>query len=287
MAGLQAPEPGTPAVPAERIGVYAAVGTSGLDCVEFFAACSAAWRTDGARDYGMVGGRPLRLIDPHFALRTLANGPAAFVAMQAGARGPSMVYTQSACAAVSALQCAIDDLALERCDVAIVVACDSLLAPTSVIVRERAGILDGQPAPVLSEGAAAVVLERDARATVRPRGGIACAEIFRPEQGAPVDSPAWREVVALFERGTVPPRTWGTAADGADALLASAFSALSLAPAAREQTKALGDLGAASALAWTVLALAAQDPRPSVIVTVEPTGQAGVIATTPAAVSEK
>ena len=109
----------------DRVGVYVAVGTSALECDEFLPACAAAWTGARPGHYGELGGRPLRLIDPHFALRTLANGPAAFVSMELGLRGPSVAFVQSSCAAVLALQAACDDLALRRADTAIVVACDS------------------------------------------------------------------------------------------------------------------------------------------------------------------
>jgi 3-oxoacyl-[acyl-carrier-protein] synthase II len=268
------------AVP-ERIGVYVAVGTSGLDCDEFLAACSAAWPGDEPGTYDSLGGRPLRLIDPHFAVRTLANGPAAFVAMQAGARGPSMVFVQSACAGVNALQAAVDDLDTGRCDVAIVAACDSLLAPTPVLVRERSGVLDRTPSSVLSEGAAALVLERPGNDATHAHGVVIGTEVVGLCDGVDVVSSQWASMLDVLHGGEERPRVWCAAVDGATEVLDEGVRTLSLHDAAPTTVRDLGDLGAATALAWTALAIGQPHPGPTVIVVAEPSRQVGAVVVGP------
>ncbi|MGE3841010.1 MAG: beta-ketoacyl synthase N-terminal-like domain-containing protein, partial [Vicinamibacterales bacterium] len=61
----------------DRIALYTATGQTGLDEEEFYPALSAAWAGQVDCDYGRVGGRAARLVDPHFSLRTLSNGPLA------------------------------------------------------------------------------------------------------------------------------------------------------------------------------------------------------------------
>ena len=174
-AGLMSPAGGTPAVAAERIGVYAAVGTSGLDCVEFLAACSAAWLTATARaTTALVGGRPLRLIDPHFAATDVGQRPRG-LRRDAGrcARAVHGVRAVGVRGGQRAAVRAVDDLALGRCDVAIVVACDSLLAPTPVIgPRTRRACWTAPPRRTVGGGGRAGA--RAPEATRRaPAGSIA------------------------------------------------------------------------------------------------------------------
>ena len=277
-AGLRATPAGGPGVPPDRIGVYAASGTSGLECDEFFPAMSAAWPGGAPGSYDDLGGGPLRLVDPHFALRTLANGPAAFVAMQVGASGPSALFVHSACAAVSALQCAVDDLALGRCEAAVVVACDSLLAATRVLVRERAGVLDRAGA-VLSEGAAALVLQRAEAPVGRPVGFVTAAETLSPGAESGDAGEAWQRLALQAASGAA--RVWGVSVDGAVDALASGLHEFSSGGDAPSLATALGDMGAATPLAWVALALADRHCVPTLVVAAEPWGL-GVVMTEPA-----
>lgn len=109
----------------DRVGVYLATGETGLDVDAFLAAAHVAWdaRPDDP-DYRWMGGRALRAIDPYYSLRTLANGPAALLAMHLDARGPSLNVAQQAHGVAWALVAALDDLDTSRCGVAVVGACD-------------------------------------------------------------------------------------------------------------------------------------------------------------------
>jgi 3-oxoacyl-[acyl-carrier-protein] synthase II len=267
-AGRSAPE-----ARGERVGVYAAVGTGALDCDEFLPACAAAWPGDAPGHYGELGGRALRLVDPHFAIRTLANGPAAFVSMELGLKGPSVVFVQSSSASVLAVQAACDDLELGRADAAIVVACDSVLEPTTVLVRERAGVLDGLATVPLGEGAAALVLERDGE---RPAlGGVALAEIF-------CGASAGEALDALCQRVREPPghgratRFWIAVPEhltsGSPRLEARDES-----PRGSSFAQRVGDLGAAAPLACAALALTVPGAGADVVVAAEAPDRIGAL----------
>jgi 3-oxoacyl-(acyl-carrier-protein) synthase len=246
-AGRTVPEPA-----GDRAGVYAAVGTSALECDEFLPACAAAWTGPDPGDYAAVGGRPLRLIEPHFALRTLANGPAAFVSMELGLRGPSTVFVQSRSASVLALQAACDDLALRRVDIAVVVACDSLLEPSTLVAMERAGLLDRPSVPSLGEGAAALVLSRDDGES-RRAGTIVEVESFCGESASDALR-SWFASRGLCGPGARAIRTWSTLSTG---LMGPTVRPLLQSPN-RDVTDLegrFGDLGAGAPLACVALSL--------------------------------
>jgi 3-oxoacyl-[acyl-carrier-protein] synthase II len=163
-----------------RIAVHTATGHTGLDAEEFFPALSAAWADEPSCDYAHLGGRAARLVDPYFSLRTLANGALALIAGEVGARGPSTNYVQGEVAGGWALRAAIEDLRERRADVAIVLACDSLLQPSAWLAFEGQGLLSRADAEdalrpfdarrdglVLGEGAAVLVLETRRRAQAR------------------------------------------------------------------------------------------------------------------------
>lgn len=120
----------------DRVGVYLATGETGLDVEAFLAAAHVAWDdTPDDPDFGRMGGRALRAIDPYFSLRTLANGPSALLATHLGARGPSVNVAQQACGVAWALLAGLDDLRQGRCDVAVVGACDVPSVPTRQATR--------------------------------------------------------------------------------------------------------------------------------------------------------
>lgn len=135
----------------DTVGVYLATGETGLDVEAFLAAAHVAW--DDAPDdpdFGRMGGRALRAIDPYFSLRTLANGPPALLATHLGARGPSVNVAQQPCGLAWALLAGLDDLRRGRCDVAVVGACDVPSVPTRQAVgRESRGVGAADEAGVL------------------------------------------------------------------------------------------------------------------------------------------
>jgi 3-oxoacyl-[acyl-carrier-protein] synthase II len=163
-----------------RVAVHTATGQTGLDVEEFFPALSLAWADDPTADFARLGGRPSRLVDPHFSLRTLSNACLALIAADLDARGPSCNYVQGELATIHAVRAALHDLREGRADVAVVAACDSLVFPSTWLAYERQGLVSpADPARahapfdrardglVLGEGAAALVLEREERAAAR------------------------------------------------------------------------------------------------------------------------
>src|SRR5262245_34425228 len=60
-------------VESDRIGIYVSCGQIGPESREFFAAFDFITAGGGEPDYAELGGRPSRLVDPYFPLRTLAN----------------------------------------------------------------------------------------------------------------------------------------------------------------------------------------------------------------------
>jgi 3-oxoacyl-[acyl-carrier-protein] synthase II len=163
-----------------RIGLYTGSGETGLDSHEFLGALGAAWRDGGDRDFGALGGRPSKAIDPFFLLRTLSNGGLGLLAMELQARGPSHNFVQSEVASAQALAAACRDLEDGRCDVAVAGGHDALLNVSTFLAYDRAGLLAHRPPGevgrvldeagdglALGEGAAMLVLERPADAEAR------------------------------------------------------------------------------------------------------------------------
>jgi len=281
-AAAQAGVDGPRADPA-RVGIYTGSGQTGLDVEEFFPALTAAWNEDPTLDFRGLGGRAARLVDPHFSLRTLANGAAALLAIELDAHGPSLNVVQGETAGALALEAASDDLAEDRCDVALVCACDSLLTPSTLAAYAHAGLLSSLPPDragrpftagrdgiVPGEGAGAVVLERaqDAsRRGARPLGVLAAvAVVSSVEAVTAVDISACDRAVGMAAgRAAEPPalvvaRGIATAADDAAeaAWLARRFGPSVPITAFKGLT---GYLGAATAVVEAVLALAALRAR--------------------------
>jgi 3-oxoacyl-[acyl-carrier-protein] synthase II len=172
-----------------RLAVHTASGQTGLDVEEFFPALGVAWAGDPSLDVGALGGRPSRLVDPYFSLRTLANGGLALVAAEIGAHGPSANHVHADTAGARALRAAYLDLSEGRADAAVVAAFDSLAHVSAWLAWDRRGLLSRLPAPravrpfdagrdglVLGEGAAALVLER--AETARARGAPVLADLL-------------------------------------------------------------------------------------------------------------
>ncbi|MCI0407952.1 MAG: hypothetical protein L0191_05195, partial [Acidobacteria bacterium] len=124
-----------------RIAVYTGSGETGLEISEFFEALTLASNGGPEPDYRELGGRPSRLIDRYFSLRTLANAGVAFLAAEFGARGPNGNFVHSDTASAVAIASAFYDLIEDRCDVALVGGYDSLLNVPTYLAYERAGLL--------------------------------------------------------------------------------------------------------------------------------------------------
>ncbi|MFJ4970724.1 beta-ketoacyl-[acyl-carrier-protein] synthase family protein [Streptomyces sp. NPDC088755] len=118
---------------------------------------------------------------PSGILLTIPSMPAAEIAIQMKATGPSLAPCTACSSGVTALSVARDMLALGRCDIAIAGATESIVFPVAMTGFARSGAAapqDGDPARrcrpfaidraglVMGEGAAIMVLERaeDARA---------------------------------------------------------------------------------------------------------------------------
>ena len=169
----------------ERIALHVASGCAGPEPAEFFPALALA--TDGDRpSYAKLGGRPSRLIDPYFPLRTLSNSGVGLLSAEIGAQGASSNFVQTDTASALAIGAAFDDLREMRCDLALAVGYESLVTISNYLAYEREGLLSGLPPEeahrpfdrardgiVLGEGAGAIVLERleDARRRNAPIWG--------------------------------------------------------------------------------------------------------------------
>ncbi|MEW2069505.1 beta-ketoacyl-[acyl-carrier-protein] synthase family protein [Streptomyces sp. NPDC007346] len=130
---------------------------------------------------------------PSGILLTIPSMPAAEIAIQMKATGPSLAPCTACSSGVTALSVARDMLALGRCDIAIAGATESTVFPIAMTGFARSGAAapgDGDPARlcrpfaadraglVMGEGAAIMVLERAADARARgaaPRALLAGA----------------------------------------------------------------------------------------------------------------
>lgn len=171
-----------------RIAIHVGSGQTGLENSEFFPALALAWTGQPELDFKNVGGRPSRLIDPYFSLRTLSNSGTAFLSSELRARGPNSNFVQSDTASAVAIATAFHDLMEDRCDVAVVGGYDGLLTVSTYLAYERVGVLSAAPPDdayrpfdqnrdglVLGEGAGFLVLERASDA--RRRGASVLCEL--------------------------------------------------------------------------------------------------------------
>ena len=163
-----------------------------------------------SRQLGDPGGRASRLVDPYFQLRTLANGAAAVIAIEHDIHGPSANFVQGAVAGAHAIQAALDDLAEERVDVALVVGCDGLLSTSILQAYAAVNLLSPLVPPgamrpfdaaraglVPGIGAGALVLERGGPGRTRNAhrlGAIAAVGTAASSADAPATA---RDVSAL------------------------------------------------------------------------------------------
>ena len=196
-AGLQAMERSgwtRESLTPERTAIFTASGQVGLEPSQIFPGFKVARTPEGLPDWAALGGPASRSLDAYFPLRALANSGLALLAMEIGARGPSNNFVQSDTAGVWAVDAAMGALQEGLCDVAICGAFDSLLTPANELNYRRKGLIStrGWMAPfdreadgvVLSEGAAALVLERRTDADARgaePLAGISLDSASEPD----------------------------------------------------------------------------------------------------------
>lgn len=156
-----------------RIALHLGSGQSGLEPAEFFAALNLLVETGLPLNYKELGGRPARLIDRYFPLRTLPNAGSGLLSSEISARGPGNNFVQSDTGSALAIATAYYDLAEERCDVALAGGYDSLLTVSNYLAYESQGLLSAaaperayrpfdreRDGMVLGEGAAILVMER-------------------------------------------------------------------------------------------------------------------------------
>ena len=158
-----------------RVAVYTGSGQTGMEASDFFAALNVAWagRAADDLDFKYLGGRPSRLVNRYFSLRSLANAGVGFLAAELGAQGPSGNFVQGDTASAMAISAGFHDLVEGRCDIALAGGYESLLHMSTYLAYERAGLLSAAPPErayrpfdrdrdglVLGEGAGFMVLER-------------------------------------------------------------------------------------------------------------------------------
>lgn len=157
----------------DRVGLHIGSGQPGLESSEFFGALDLMVETGQPLDYKALGGRPSRLIDRYFPLRSLANSGSGLLSAEICARGPGINFVQCDPASALALATACDDLMEDRCDVALAGGYDSMLTISDYLAYEKQGLLSPSSPEtayrpfdcerdgiVLGEGAAILVLER-------------------------------------------------------------------------------------------------------------------------------
>ena len=201
-------------IEAGRIAVHTGSGQTGLEYDEFFRALSLAWENDPDLNYGELGGRPAKLLDRLFSLRTLSNAGLALISSEIGARGTSANYVQTDTASAMAIQSSSADLLEGRCDVSVVGGYDALLISSVYLAFEKAGLLStSDPGEAyrpfdlrrdglaLGEGAAFLVLERNQDACQRGATvlgeilGIGLATETGASPGLPCDPDTFRRAI--------------------------------------------------------------------------------------------
>ena len=266
------------AVDPQRLGVYAGTGQTGLETSEFFAALEVAETGDADGTFRNLGGRASRLVDRYWSLRTLANAGVGLLAAELSARGPCSNYVQGDTASAHALASGRDDLIEGRCDAVVAGGCDSLLTESGFLAYDRAGLLSpSDPARayrpfdrdrdglVLGEGAAFVVLEREADAIRRGApilgellgaGFSQAAAGLAPKADAAATAAAMAGAIGTARPDLLIAHGIGTRDD--DAYEASALAAAGVAGTPVTALKGLtGYLGAATAAAELCLGLLA------------------------------
>jgi 3-oxoacyl-(acyl-carrier-protein) synthase len=209
------------AVDPYRIAVHAGSGQTGIEASELFPALGLAWGDGEEMDFKDLGGRPTRLIDKYFSLRTLANAALAFLSVEFGARGAAANFVQGDTASAFAVAGGLRDLREGRCDVALVGGHESLLTVSTYLAYAAAGLLSRLPpgeayrpfdvrrdGVVLGEGAAFLLLERrdhaeGRRATILGQVTAVAASMDTADAPGPwASAPAARRAIAEVTGGS-------------------------------------------------------------------------------------
>jgi 3-oxoacyl-(acyl-carrier-protein) synthase len=164
---------------ARRIGVYVGIGFGGAQTVDSL--YSRLLKTPVA-----PGRTPV--VHPLSVPRMMANASAATVSMHFGLRGPSYTYSVACASSATAIGEAFRAIRDGYIDAAVVVGTEAMLTPGALLawnaLRVMARPFADDPARscrpfdrsrsgfVLGEGAAALVLESEARATGRGQGAL-------------------------------------------------------------------------------------------------------------------
>lgn len=172
----------------EQVGLFAGAGNTCLEPGYFTGALAYAWAGGKERDFKYLGGRPARMIDRYFSLRTLANAGVGLLSNELQAKGPNANYAHSETASLMAIENAWHDITEGRCSVAVAGGYDSLVQPAAHLDFHSRGLLSKEAPPcayrpfdrerngiVLGEGAAFFVLE--SREHAERRGARVLAEI--------------------------------------------------------------------------------------------------------------
>lgn len=157
---------GRPAVAPERLAVVIGTGVGGL---------LTAFRQDDVLETGGV-----RRVSPHTLPMLMANGPAAWVSIELGARAGAHAPVSACASGAEAIAMGLDLIRLGRADVVVAGGAEACIHPTTLAAFAQAkAVSTGKDASasrpfdvdrdgfVLGEGAALVVLERASFAAAR------------------------------------------------------------------------------------------------------------------------
>ncbi|MBS0488388.1 MAG: hypothetical protein JSR35_00200, partial [Proteobacteria bacterium] len=106
-------------IPPQDLGIFVGAGNTCLEPAYFTGPLAFAWSDKPDHDYSHLGGRPSRMIDRYFSLRTLANAGVGLLSTELQAQGPNANYVHSETASLMAMQNAWYEIAEGRCTVAV------------------------------------------------------------------------------------------------------------------------------------------------------------------------
>ena len=208
----------------EQVGLFAGSGNTCLEPTYFAAPLAFAWAGGKERDFKYLGGRPSRMIDRYFSLRTLANAGVGLLSNELQAKGPNANYVHSETASLMAIETAWYDISEGRCTVAVAGGYDCLVQPATHLDFCSRGLLSKAAPPcayrpfdrerngiVLGEGAAFFVLESWEHA--EKRGVPVLAEIVAVDCGMTSEGELAAELLEAENVDFVVARGFGTAED--------------------------------------------------------------------------
>ncbi|TDR77801.1 3-oxoacyl-[acyl-carrier-protein] synthase II [Paludibacterium purpuratum] len=229
---------------ARRFGVYVGIGFGGAQTVD-----ALYTRLHNTLQNGQ-GNRSPTVVHPLSVPRMMANAAAATVSMQYGLRGPSNTYSVACASSAVAIGEAFRAIRDGYLDAAVVVGTEAMLTPGAMLAWNALRVMAKPDAAdparscrpfalnrsgfVLGEGAAAIVLESEARAAIRQRAafgelcGYGCSS-----DAAHLTAPSSEEQVvamrqALAQAGLEPEQiqylnAHGTATDAGDVVEAQSI----------------------------------------------------------------